>query len=301
MTSSPAPPRLVVILSTERSGSTLLSMILGGSRRVVAPPELHGFRYADFESWRQGYPQSMASLSWLLDRLGEESGPETLDRRFAGKPVETVYGELLGLGGPGRLLVDKTPAYARDPSSLARLERFEPLYLWLVRHPLGVAASMHERREARQRPGGQDLRAWPTRLWKRWKRARHDARVLAEDLAYWRRCNVNLRDFLATVPAERQLKLLFEELVEHPEPALARLARFLGIDVEPAMLSPGSRLPETLAQGIGDAKIRGTVGISAAPARHWRKVYRPWRMDRETARLYSELRRAGAPGREDGI
>ncbi|MDX6749362.1 sulfotransferase [Geminicoccaceae bacterium 1502E] len=301
MTSTPAPPRLVVILSTERSGSTLLSMILGGSRRVVAPPELHGFRYAGFEGWRQGYPQSMASLAWLLDRLGEESGPETLARRFAGQTVETVYKELLDLCGPGRLLVDKTPAYARDPSSLARLERFEPLYLWLVRHPLGVAASMHERREARQQPGGQDLRAWPTRLWKRWKRARHDARILAEDLAYWRRCNGNVQSFLATVPAERRLGLLFEELVERPEPALAGLARFLGIDVEPAMLAPGSRLPGTLAQGIGDAKIRGTVGISAAPAHHWRKVYRPWRMDRETARLYRELRRTAALEHEDRV
>ncbi len=39
--------RLCVILCTERSGSTLLSVLLGGHPRVVAPPETHLFRWAD--------------------------------------------------------------------------------------------------------------------------------------------------------------------------------------------------------------------------------------------------------------
>ena len=39
-------PALVVILSTERSGSTLLSVMLGAHAQILAPPELHLLRYA---------------------------------------------------------------------------------------------------------------------------------------------------------------------------------------------------------------------------------------------------------------
>ncbi len=65
--------RFIFILSPERSGSTLLSAMLGGHRQIVAPPELHLLRYPTLRAWRAGYPAAVPSLEGLLETLGLES------------------------------------------------------------------------------------------------------------------------------------------------------------------------------------------------------------------------------------
>ena len=44
-----AAGRLVAVLSTENSGSSLVTAILGGSPLVIAPPELHLYRFPEFD------------------------------------------------------------------------------------------------------------------------------------------------------------------------------------------------------------------------------------------------------------
>jgi LPS sulfotransferase NodH len=61
--------RFLFILSTERSGSTLLSVLLGAHHNVIAPPELHLQAYSTFDEWRQQYPSAMKSLCFLLLRV----------------------------------------------------------------------------------------------------------------------------------------------------------------------------------------------------------------------------------------
>ncbi len=118
----PEPGRLVVILSPENSGSTMLAAALGAHPRVVAPPELHLFRHPDFDAWAQGFPKARASLTWLLDALGEASAGDDLEARYGGWSVADVYRDLLARCGASRVLVDKTPAYAREVAVLERIE-----------------------------------------------------------------------------------------------------------------------------------------------------------------------------------
>lgn len=280
---------LVAILSTERSGSTLLSQILGGSSRILAPPELHGFRYEDFAAWQRSYPLSMTSLSWTLGALGRPTSVAALADRFAGRTVAAVYEELLELAGPERLLVDKTPAYARSTAMLARLEAFAPRCIHLVRHPLGVALSRRQGRAKRDAALLPASRLHPRRLWARLQQPRLDRKRLVRDLAYWRHCNETLVTFLATLPAARRITVAYEDLVERPRVIVPRLAAFLGVAVEEAMYSPGARLPEALGKGVGDWKIREAPGIDAASAWRWREMLGQERLDGATAALHARL------------
>lgn len=54
--------RLMFILSSERSGSTLLRFLLGEHSRLVSPQELFILRYPDFATWRARKPVAMESL-----------------------------------------------------------------------------------------------------------------------------------------------------------------------------------------------------------------------------------------------
>jgi LPS sulfotransferase NodH len=286
--------RLAVILSTERSGSTLLATMLGGNRHVVAPPEMHLFRYGDFDTWRRAKPSAIASLSWLMRQLGEPSDPSHLVSRFAGRQPESVYRELLRIGGTGQWLLDKTPAYARDPNVLKRIEGLQPIYVWLVRHPLGVLASSLERRRQRQ-------------LERRAKAATRLGRAavcltMAGDrlchlhgpyqrrkLRYWRDMHTRIEAFLAAVPEQRWLRVHFEELVRAPLAELERLCTALDLDLEPQMLQPRRNAPSALAWGLGNEKVLSHRTIDPSVAHRWRERFDEQVLDKRTRAVMGRL------------
>jgi len=284
-----------MILSTERSGSTLLAAILGGNKKIVAPPEMHVLRYADFSAWRHAKPEAVSSLSWVMDALGEPSTPQELDNRFNGLTTEDVYSELLRLCGSDRLLVDKTPAYARKDDVLERIEKLQPFYIWLVRHPLAVLASSQDRRIQRYTEERElttnftlkvklDLRRALDRVWR--FRNGHYQR---EKLRYW--CNINLRieAFLAALSAERFIRIHYENLVRAPEEQLDRLCAALGLDLEPSMLNPGSNVPGPLAWGLGSEKVREHSSINPHIADRWRNRFDENLLDKQTLQIMERL------------
>ena len=111
--------------------------------------------------------RAMASLRWLLERLGEPTDDTAIERVFAGRDTVSVGRDLLRLAGPERFVVDKTPAYARTDEALARLAALRPIYVWLLRHPLGVAASMLERDERERAAKGKTPPEAKRRPWYR--------------------------------------------------------------------------------------------------------------------------------------
>lgn len=290
-----AGARLVAVLSTERSGSTLLAATLGGHARVLAPPELHLLRYGSFAEWRQSYPRAMASLRWLMDRLGEPAEDAAIERAFAGRDTLSVCHDLLRRVGPERFLVDKTPAYARSEASLARLAALRPIYVWLLRHPLGVAASMVEREEQRARaaasrnPEGAKRRPWYRRL----IRPDPTMRRLRAKIRYWREVHGRIERFLAAAPPGDVTVVHYEEFLRQPAAHVERLAQALGVEPEPAMWAPWRNLPEGLAWGIGDEKAQGFATFDPARAHAWRDRFSEQVLDWRTCRL---MRRLGVLG-----
>ncbi|MFQ5530060.1 MAG: sulfotransferase, partial [Gemmatimonadota bacterium] len=247
------PHNLCVILCAERSGSTLLSTLLGGHDQVLAPPETHLFRWPTYEEWRTTYPRALVSLRWLLNQLdASELDPGSL---FAGRSPVEVWRWLLDRAGTDRVLVEKTPAYARSDETLARIEILGPFYLHLVRHPIAVAASHLDRKRRELAADAADSLAArsPARLVRslgRYARAaavrvipgEHRRRLLRR-FEYWTDQHRRIERFLAAIPPERWLRVGFEPMVAEPERSLRRICGALDLDFQPAMLDPSAHLP----------------------------------------------------------
>jgi len=267
-------PGWVFILSVERSGSTLLSGILAGHPNILAPPELHLLRRKGFDTWCRDFPLAMESLRTLWTQLGASEDPA---ERFAGGATARVYRAALARASGGTLLVDKTPGYAHDSAAIERTLALAPRYIWLVRHPLGVAHSqlsrpLRTRRVQSRRPSHQ-LRHRLNLL------RRMIERVLGTEvhteIRRWCEANERLEHFLAQQPRGRVHRLSYEALVRDPELQIARLTAFLDLAPVPEMFHPEVNLTQQLRWGIGNPGARDANGIEADRADRWRGILDP--------------------------
>ncbi|HKH46579.1 MAG TPA: amino acid adenylation domain-containing protein [Thermoanaerobaculia bacterium] len=266
----PVNPPAVFILSPPRSGSTLLRVMLSAHPRLFAPPELEllsfqtmAGRHAAFSGrdsfWLEGVTRAVmearscdAAEAERLVEAGVREGWTT--RRF--------YRELQGWID-GRLLVDKTPSYALDPEVLRRGERWfaGARYLHLVRHPQATNRSFEEARLDQiffRRPH------------------RFSRRRLAELI--WTVSHRHILDFLAELPAERKHTVRFEDLVRDPEPVLAEICGFLGLELDPRMIDPyrgGARMTDgvhAVSRMLGDVKLSTYGKVDASVADRWKQA-----------------------------
>jgi oxalate---CoA ligase len=305
-------PRAVFILSPPRSGSTLLRVMLAGSPDLFAPPELFLLPYENLSDRRDGLTGPLAfSLEGNLRALVEARN-ESLDvvqRLMRGledraTPTAEYYGMLQEWIGD-RLLVDKTPSYAVHGRTLERAEAlFEsPLYVHLVRHPYGMIRSFEEARLEQ---------IWYPRLVGVTEARRSSCpftrRVLGEMI--WLILHENIRTFLASIPAERRLRIRFEDLVSAPEEGMRRLSSFLGVPYHPRMLEPQGSRGERMTDGlhdvsrmVGDMKFHRHERIDASVADRWKEYFRTDFLSEATwalARRFGyEESVAGAAGREE--
>ena len=265
------PPALFV-LSPPRSGSTLLRAMLAGNPRLFSPPELDllefntlGERKATFSGefafWLEG------PIRALMEIHGWDAGAarrymEELEQRDL--PVKECYRLLQDSIGPERLLVDKTPVYPLDARTLDRAEEDfdQPYYIHLVRHPYASVYSF--------------LEAKLEKMFFRWPHP-FSLRELAE--LVWIVCHENILRFLAGIPAGRQLRVTYEELVSRPQPAMEAICGFLGIPYAEAMLLPyeGRRMTDGIEAGkqmVGDYKFYLRNKIDTSAAGRWKKFHR---------------------------
>jgi amino acid adenylation domain-containing protein/non-ribosomal peptide synthase protein (TIGR01720 family) len=265
----PNPPALF-ILSPPRSGSTLLRVMLAGHSHLFAPPELDllshdslGRRRRQLESeaaYRlEGTIRALMEIH-DLDAAGAQAVMDDFEANDL--PVADFYRQMQAWIAP-RLLVDKSTFYALDTAVLQRAERlFEnPRYIHLSRHPYGMVYSFEGVRLDRLYFSRQHT--FPPRR-------------LAELI--WLVCHQNIRRFLANVPAERQFRLQYESLVRQPRQEMARLAAWLGLDLQPAMWQPYRDQSRRMTDGlhdvsasrmVGDVKFHEHSGIDPEQADRW--------------------------------
>jgi hypothetical protein len=266
--------RFLFVLSTERSGSTLLSLMLGANSRLIAPPELHLLAYPTFDAWRQKYPEAMRSLSSLLASCGLAADEQSIEKQFGGWSTESIYHWIAAQESTRSLIiVDKTPKYSRDLGTLQRTARFDPFYVWLLRHPLGVAASRIDLRLEKRRQ--RNTRLVP-RLRYPLFRLRGSLRKREQvwtEVAYWMEANTRIEEFLATAAPVRKRRVHFEQLVKEPHAVMDRLCRWLGITIEPAMFDPRAHIPAGMHQKLGDPKVYRHATVDRSAADSWRRQY----------------------------
>ncbi len=258
----------VFLLSSPRSGSTLLRVMLQGHPALFSPPELHllGFesmserlRGLGSSYMGEGFQRALMELQ-NLDADGARAVVDDFVRRDA--PVREAYALLQKLAGP-RLLVDKTPTYASSLQTLDRAEEtFEDArYIFLTRHPYAVIESFVR-----------------MRMEKLTSAADVDPLTVAEHV--WATTNANVLRFFEDVEAHRRIHVRYEDLVRDPKTTLTTLCAFLGVPFDPAVLNPyeGRRMTDGVhdqSLGLNDPNFLHHDRIEAALGDAWKAIRLP--------------------------
>lgn len=255
-------PSMIFLLSSPRSGSTLLRAMLAGHPALFSPPELHLLTFYSMKQSKKIFNNSyfgkglQRAFMELKQISMEESAQHIAVLTEQETPIYKVYRELQMLCAP-RTLVDKSPSYSVEMDTLLHAEAVfnQAKYVHLVRHPYAVIESFVRTGLL----GGQLL----------------DARAYIEHV--WAQGNANLLKFFEGIEAERKHVLRYEDLVSTPEPAMRGLCDFLQIPFDEALLKPyeGKRMlegadPNSLA--LGDPNFLSHNQIEANLGEAWRRI-----------------------------
>jgi hypothetical protein len=286
-TQSNGGSRLVLILSSERSGSTLLRVMLGEHSRIVAPSEFFLMRYPDYQTWRSQKPEAIESLVEYFRLLGSVRTAAEIDARCLGLSTVEVYRWLLSALPPGMFLVDKTPAYANSVDTLRRSLALDPYYIWLIRHPLAIIES-HVRIKTKK-SGAHRLQVLRERI-RQYAEALIGSRSTETNLLArlremkWLLQQTNINAFLSSVPHTRKTVVHFEDLVRAPEATLQVLCSGLGIAIEPSMLQV--RLKDRkMNPNLGDPNFHTHTRVDQRKAFAWRERFSESQLGIETVNL----------------
>ena len=262
----PIPPSpIVFILSSPRSGSTLLRIMLAGHPALLSPPELHLLPFSTMAERSQEL--AISHLGEGLERAlielkginGVESQELVNDLVQKNASISEVYGLLQQLAGD-RILVDKSPTYASSRETLERAEQLFPQakYIHLVRHPYGVIESFTRMRMEKLVGTGEE-----------------NGEKLANQI--WGEGNDNILDFLGKIDRERHYQVRYEELVAQPQRVMEGVCQFLDIPFHSGVLEPyqGERMTDGIHQNslsLGDPNFLNHNKIDSELGSAWRKV-----------------------------
>ncbi|MEH1781706.1 MAG: type I polyketide synthase [Nostoc sp.] len=275
-------PGIIFILSSPRSGSTLLRVMLAGHPSLFSPPELH---LLPFNTMREREEQ--LNLSHLGEGLQkalmeilnlDATASQTLvkDMELQNLSIQQVYQKLQENIAP-RLLVDKSPSYAVNRAILERGEAIfaNSKYIHLVRHPYPVIESFVRMRMQKMAGLGDE-----------------NPYQIAEQV--WTKSNQNILDFLAQIEPERHHQIRYEELVKDPSGTLSELCDFLNVDFDAALLQPyeGDRMTEGVYQSslsISDPNFLKHDSVDASLGDKWKSIQLPHQLGEETRQIVNQF------------
>jgi len=234
--------------------------MLAGHPDLFAPPELQLLNFPTLRD-RRRVLASQRDDFWLQGAVRALMGLHGVDVDTATAIMEHYEGENLTVQQfyrrmqvllHGRMLVDKTPTYALDPTALRRAEEYfhRPRYIHLIRD---AGAAIESFLEAK-------LHVFFPPFFSR--SPEMDPRTLAE--AVWTVSHENVTAFLAGVDPGRVYTVFYDELVREPAGTMRRISQFLGIPFRPEKVDPYEQDPRTimtdpvrpLARMLGDVKFR---------------------------------------------
>ena len=270
------------ILSSPRSGSTLLRVMLAGHPSLSSPPELHllpfdtmAEREAELGVSQLGEGLKRAFMT-LKGISAEESQSLVEGLIKENTSVAEVYQMLQQLAGD-RLLLDKSPTYASNRDTLDKAEVIfnNAKYIHLVRHPYSVVESFARMRMDKLVGSGDS-----------------DPYEMAELI--WRESNQNILDFAQDIDPQRYLIVYYEDLVSKPRQVMTEVCEFLEIPFNEAILTPyqGDRMTDGVsntAMSLGDPNFLNHQKIEAKLAETWREIELPRTLGTYTQQLAERL------------
>jgi acyl transferase domain-containing protein/acyl-CoA synthetase (AMP-forming)/AMP-acid ligase II/pimeloyl-ACP methyl ester carboxylesterase/acyl carrier protein len=261
-------PGAIFILSSPRSGSTLLRVMLAGHPALYSPPELHLLPFETMAQRNEDLGVSQLGLGLQrafmeLKQIDATESQQLIDRLVTENlSIQDVYAMLQQLAGD-RILVDKSPTYANNRETLERGEQLfkDAKYIHLVRHPYAVIESF-----ARMR------------MDKLVGSVNSNPYQLGESI--WNNSNQNTLEFFETIDPHRHHLVQYEELVTDPQKIMEGICEFLHIDFSPALLTPyqGDRMTDGIhdrSMSVGDPNFLKRDRIDAQLAQTWREIKLP--------------------------
>jgi hypothetical protein len=246
-----------LIIGAEKAGTTWLHDVLRAHPGLFLPDvkEVHYFNRFD-------------SNGREIDNFSRR-GPDWYRRHFAH-------------AAPGIPTGEATPMYLCDPEAPARIRQTLPdaRFIVMLRDPVSRAWSHYRMARAKQQIDA-DLDALIDAA---------DARFLGRGLY-----GQQLARWLGLFPRDRFLVLFFEEVMAHPEPALERIADWLGVEVGPFLRArPEER--RNAASGYRSAALYN-ASVRAARALRNFPLTRGLAVALKASGLYDAIKRAnrGAP------
>jgi len=231
-----APPPIMVV-GVDRSGTTLLSLMLDSHSRIAIPYESKFFmRYHNMPDQLGNLAEPEARRALIERMLNEPSvrqwghtvaiGDVELDRCTSlASSIDALYSAHARACGKD-IWGDKTPSYITSLHVLNALFP-EARFIHIIRDGRDVASSL-----VQQWWGPNDF---------------------AEAMRYWHERVSCARKMLRMLPENRFIEVRFEDLVANPRNTLESITTFLGLDFEEAMLDAytrkaSSRVGESLSE-----------------------------------------------------
>lgn len=279
----PNPPA-IFLLSSPRSGSTLLRVMLAGHPDLFCPPELHLLPFATLAERQSALAgsyldQGLQRALMELKHLDADTSQALLNRWMAeGMTVPEIYRQLQVLAGD-RLLVDKSPTYGFSADTLNHAEQIfqGAKYIHLVRHPYAVIDSFVR-----------------NRMDKIFGLGDKDPYHLAERV--WAVSNRTILEFLAKLTPNRHHFVRYEDLVTHPKKVMQRLCQFLEIPFHPAVVNPYEQQGQRMTDGvkaqsmpIDDPNFHRRQAIDPSLAKAWQSITLPAALPSASQSLMHQL------------
>ena len=234
-------PPAIFILAPPRSGTSLLSLMLAGHPNLIAFNELKllGFHtlkernsayVGKFSLWQEG---AIRAVMELKDCDANEARLIIHQFEKKGFTTKAFYQQLQEWASP-QTIVDKTPAYALDPTVLKKIKAdFEkPIFIHLIRHPYSMIPSF----EKYHIDQVLYLKEHP-----------YSSKQLGELI--WQYSHRNIVQFLKDVPQKQQFQIRYEDLVRQPEAIIQNLCQQTGIDFHPDLLTPYKNIEQKVIDG----------------------------------------------------
>jgi LPS sulfotransferase NodH len=229
--------RPVFIVSTPRSGSTLLFETLGQAPGLHRPGGESHWLIEDIQAL------SPAAHGWSSNRLGAaDAAPEPVERL-----ARAFFEDLRDRDG--RCPTGRVRMLEKTPKNALRIPFFDAawpdsLFVYLYRDPRETLASMIEAWRSGAFRTYPDLPGWPGPPWSLllvpgWEGLK--GRPLPEIAAHqWAATTRTLLDDLEALPGERVRAIAYARFLADPQASVARLAESLGLDWDRRL---GPRLP----------------------------------------------------------
>ena len=268
--------RAIFVLSTPRSGSTLLRIMLNSHSKLFAPPELGLLIYDSLSEWDKKYYVSEVSKDGLVYAFmtilqipfaeAKEHVMSLISQKLSIQEIYAVLQDKIG----NNILVDKTPYYGYKEEIMQKAEYLfdNPFYIFLHKHPYSMIESFVR-----------------NRFDKLVDHAETNPYEMAEN--EWSEINRNIINFLGKIDPGRFIRISFEELVANPHKTMEAILQKAKIEFEEGVLHPYDN--GSMLVGPGDFNLLSHDNIDNSLGEKWKTIRLPITLKDTTIKLANEL------------